>query len=512
MSNEMNDITDSQIIYFGICKDAKDPLMLGRVRVIPESENLESMLGTIQGFNENSNSLRNGPWSDKDPLIFFPLLPYFINQVPIEGERVLLLYFNNKIKRGKNKFYMVGPYSSPMDIGYEDYRSSRTHTSSGYQNSRKNIPNIKIPKTKSYANSNNAGVFPEPEDISINGRGTSDLILKNNDVLLRAGKHKDFKSGEIPEYDDNRAFIQLTKLTNRLTYGDPESFIRAESQEKQLKFLIEYDVYNPESAPQIFRGDITIYQLPDKESKITKTNVFEWDTDLDGVTLPKFKLIKIDDPLDINQFTKFVSDTILSFKDESNLNEQFPFYFRPSNNIRKIVKSQPNQNNILEFTNMNQLMSKIIITTTDVSPGYGLILDQKVSNEIPFLLKREVYVPITTTKIDNTVGLIGASQLYLLSHDSEIPEKGKISLPGSVSGINSTQIFDEIEPKTSSMVRGEELLDLLESIVGFLVSHVHPYPLLPPSATSYDGTSIDELLKKMLESYQKVLNSNIRIN
>jgi len=157
-------------------------------------------------------------------------------------------------------------------------------------------------------------------------------------------------------------------------------------------------------------------------------------------------------------------------------------------------------------------MSKIIITTTDVSPGYGLILDQKVSNEIPFLLKREVYVPITTTKIDNTVGLIGASQLYLLSHDSEIPEKGKISLPGSVSGINSTQIFDEIEPKTSSMVRGEELLDLLESIVGFLVSHVHPYPLLPPSATSYDGTSIDELLKKVLESYQKVLNSNIRIN
>ena len=62
------------------------------------------------------------------------------------------------------------------------------------------------------------------------------------------------------------------------------------------------------------------------------------------------------------------------------------------------------------------------------------------------------------------------------------------------------------------MVRGEELLELLESIVGFLVSHVHPYPLLPPSGVAYDGTSIDDLTKKMLEAYQKVLNSNIRIN
>jgi hypothetical protein len=62
------------------------------------------------------------------------------------------------------------------------------------------------------------------------------------------------------------------------------------------------------------------------------------------------------------------------------------------------------------------------------------------------------------------------------------------------------------------MVRGEELLELLESIVGFLVSHVHPYPLLPPSSVAYDGTSTDDLLKKMLEAYNKVLNKNIRIN
>ena len=57
---------------------------------------------------------------------------------------------------------------------------------------------------------------------------------------------------------------------------------------------------------------------------------------MDGVTLPKFKLIKIDDPLDINQFTKFVSDTILSFKDDSNLNEQFPFIFGRQTTLEKL--------------------------------------------------------------------------------------------------------------------------------------------------------------------------------
>jgi hypothetical protein len=160
---------------------------------------------------------------------------------------------------------------------------------------------------------------------------------------------------------------------------------------------------------------------------------------------------------------------------------------------------------------MNQLLSKVLITTTDISPGYGLVLDRKVSPELPFLPSREVFTPIDTEEIDNTVGLIGASQLYLLSHDSQ-NSQGKITLSGSVGGITPEQVFDEIEPKTSSMVRGEELLELLESIVGFLVSHVHPYPLLPPSGVSYDGTSIDELTKKMLEAYQKVLNSNIRIN
>jgi hypothetical protein len=96
--------------------------------------------------------------------------------------------------------------------------------------------------------------------------------------------------------------------------------------------------------------------------------------------------------------------------------------------------------------------------------------------------------------------------------DTTIPGKDKVDLKNSVYGIESDTIVNQIEPNTSSMVRGEELLELMELIIRFCVTHVHPYPLLPPSSVTLDGLSTDDLLAKMQEAYQKVLNSNIRIN
>ena len=74
-------------------------------------------------------------------------------------------------------------------------------------------------------------------------------------------------------------------------------------------------------------------------------------------------------------------------------------------------------------------------------------------------------------------------------------------------------VYDTLLPNTKSMVRGEPLLELLQLIVNFLVTHDHPYPMLPPTQISAaSGISTADILKKMREAYQKVLNSNIRIN
>jgi hypothetical protein len=512
---------DTQNIFFGTCIDNEDPDMLGRIRVYPTHENIQSLKSSNQFFDENSKNPSVGPWSDKDPFIFLPLLPYFVNQVPQKGENVMIFYFNNKRMSSKNKFYVIGNYSSPTTIKFEEQYSSRTNYDGGNNNSKVSLPKIKNNVDGKYFKQSSKGVFAEPIDISINGRDTADLIIKKDEVLLRAGKHKDFKTGEIPDANDKRAFLQLTKLGTKKTFGDPKSLVRLEQNTQQLKYLIEYDVYNPESQPKVFRGDITIYKLPEIDSYQTKTNVFDLNSEITGVTLSKAKVIKIDNPLPIDEFAKYVRETLTSFKDNPEFilpgvtnikDQQFPFYYRPTPRIRKILKSISDPTNVSEMSNMMELINSIRITTTDLYSGYGLVLDKKVSVEIPFTPKKEIYTPESFVKEDTTVGLMGANQLYFISHDSTIPGKGTIDLTNTIYGVDSNKIYDEIEGKTSATVRGEELLELLESIVGFLVSHVHPYPLLPPSGVSLDGNNVDDLLKKMLEAYQKVLNKNIRIN
>lgn len=54
------------------------------------------------------------------------------------------------------------------------------------------------------------GVYPGPDDVAILGRNNSDLILKDNQVLLRAGKHE--LDNPLKRNDKNPAYISLTIL------------------------------------------------------------------------------------------------------------------------------------------------------------------------------------------------------------------------------------------------------------------------------------------------------------
>ena len=99
----------TQNFYWGECIDNGDPLMLGRVRVRPLIKDIEQIIKSAEkkGFSETSKTPeKNGPWSDLDPLVYLSFLPFFINQVPKIGERVMILYFYRKRTTGKNKFYM----------------------------------------------------------------------------------------------------------------------------------------------------------------------------------------------------------------------------------------------------------------------------------------------------------------------------------------------------------------------------------------------------------------------
>ena len=100
----------------------------------------------------------------------------------------------------------------------------------------------------------------------------------------------------------------------------------------------------------------------------------------------------------------------------------------------------------------------------------------------------------------------------MLSHTSAIPGKGKINFDDTLYGISLDQFVDEILPKTSSLVRGEELLELINLIVRFLITHTHAYPGLPPVPVTQDGSTVTDILTEMQNAYTKILNENIRLN
>ena len=60
---------------------------------------------------------------------------------------------------------------------------------------------------------------------AILGRNNTDVILKDNEVLIRAGKHNKFSKLEMPTANLNRAFIQLTNYQTTEQYGQTEKLI-----------------------------------------------------------------------------------------------------------------------------------------------------------------------------------------------------------------------------------------------------------------------------------------------
>jgi hypothetical protein len=518
-----------QIIFPGRVVDNIDPLNLGRVRVFPENQNTQNKERSIEGFDENSPTPeKNGPWSPKDPFIFLPLLPYYINTVPNIDEYVHIIYSNPSILEGPNKFYIQGPFSSPTTTDGENIESAKTNLTAGARN--KSFQNLKDPRTKQYNNKKNQGVYPEPGDNSLVGRGTADIIVKRDTTLLRAGKNKKYRRGQIPEVDTKRAFTQLTKFDTSKSFGQPEKITKVIQQNKFVKLLVEYDILNPENTQNAFTGSIYLYGL--KELPITNTQNLDFQSNLEDakttfITFQNFQaktsteVIKLINDFISNLFKGNLKNVGGTSSDSNNgrdllVSNRFPFYFRPSPRFLKYVTSfgeDPTNVNVSQLTTISTIMNSIRLFETDITKGYSLVYDSTGKSEVPFKKETEVLIPEQVNKIDETVNIMGANTLYLLSHKTTIPGKRQIVLGDeTVYGIDIDTIQNIIEPNTSSMVRGEELMELINLIVKFLITHAHPYPGMPPVPVSQDGTKADDILKQILEANQTILNQYIKLN
>jgi hypothetical protein len=531
-----------QIMYPGCVISSEDPDMLGRLRVRPLSEKYADIVNAVPNWSEETD-----PWTSRDPLIFLPLLPYYLNINPEVGEYVNIIYQNPNYPK-ENKYYISGVLSTPMAVEFEACSASQKNLASGNQfKSTKSLKN----QNGTYQNEKSKGIFPEPKDNAIVGRGSTDIILKKDEVLLRAGKVKRLSLKNLPTENPNRAFLQLSRFNQKKIELPSDIRGRLTSEVKVVKKVIIWNILNLDNKQGVFTGNVGLYNVKPSinvnttnftvESMSTLSKGVDYSGPLESVSFmgtSYIDTIKI-----INEFVRGVINEFKDYKGKINniknvsLDGLFPLVVAPSKqtyeNGIKIKSNQnsdnPNDVNVGQlkddatiFANYNKFFYGISPTLISGKRGFFTIYGMANGNPIlitPTIPKFEIVRMFKFSPgEDVTYATVGAQRLFLLSHDSDGP-KGKISLANTLYGISQDDFVGKsvkdkgIIDKTYPMVRGDKLMELLEKIVDFMAGHVHAISTLPPiPISSGSGQSIEEIYQLLADAENQVLNQNIRLN
>ena len=109
----------------------------------------------------------------------YPLQPKFFHILPKVGEMVRI-FIEDVTYPQRSRFWSGSIISQPHKIEYDSAFSALSTTNVGV------IKPDKAPSTYPDAK----GIYPDKEDIGIVGRLNTDILLKPNQIVMRAGKHE----------------------------------------------------------------------------------------------------------------------------------------------------------------------------------------------------------------------------------------------------------------------------------------------------------------------------------
>jgi hypothetical protein len=515
----------TRIIELGICVDNQDPLGLGRIRV-------QTFTGPA---GPAAQAFEYKPWDEKDPFIALPFLPSNINYIPKEGQSVKIINYD-PTKDVVNREYISGPFTTTHDFNTQKFSSQSKYTS--YGGADVDSPKIVNQEDGTIIDDFVKGSIANYDDYAVYGKYGSDVLLTENGLVLRGGKflpksmvvnltnkntvNKPVMSNSISslylkKFDEKREYIQTTIIENQVESKSLKSFIEYNvSTFSGGTVTVNFYVYLIKTFAQ---QDVKVYGrlYNTNTSNLASSPILSGATQLitTGTTQPTFSITVNNVPSDdmskvyikirktlkkIHQYGSLKHiDNTLPFANES----LHPFYFRPTSGTTTTeLSTQANTNRVNLFNN--------IILATGVGPKNGLVYSkERITPQIkpvPKTVKKLNVTPIT----ESTFAALRSDKVYMISPKVEQPTNNiKIDFKKlDRYELTHENYMTDIHPYTYSLVRGEKLIEILQSIVDLLYSHQHN--LIGPPVPS-DPNYIR--LQLLMTSIKKdILNDQIRIN
>ena len=232
--------TITRTIYYGEVTSIEDPTDGGRIKVkIPDLD--------VRTGNADL------PWC-------YPMMPKFFHVYPQIGEMVRVFIEDVKYPQ-RSRFWLGSIISQPHKIGFDSIFTALSTTNVGL------VAPEQAPTTYPDAD----GVYPLQTDVAIVGKVNTDVILRINEVHIRAGKHENDNvlklnvknPAEISLVYEQQTSTNGTYYSNTIIQSDKIALIShtGDPQFKAARLTAQDRIRIFDEGHPIARGDVLVEAL-----------------------------------------------------------------------------------------------------------------------------------------------------------------------------------------------------------------------------------------------------------
>lgn len=508
------------ILAYGVCADNNDPWGVGRIRVIVDDTLLPSVRTAIniQEYIAKRDVLAAAenqdhsyiPWElgvdgrPADPYVVEAFLPKHLNIIPKIGESVKIIHFNLGDETSQREY--IAPQTSNYDkLNFDTIETARSFSKrSTYQPTKNNL--------------RNNGYVANPTDIALTGRKNSEVVLPDNEVIVRAGYQN----------TDNQTKNQRNAIVQTSYYPQRKNVVTTTvstdiSPTKPINYLVEIftNVYDKNVDPLYITSDIFIYPVQNVDTK----NYNQYRDYLLDSTSEFFIRIKSTTSSNIVTFV----NSLLKNLDRNNmpLAISSDWVSNPLNLNTQywVIDNRVSENTEINFYPLNlyqvRQSPKNDYSIAEVSEvATGIASAMRPFSKIPTrqILEKKEDIVQNDPSCDESVVITGADKLFLLSWFNSAAIQNSIS----DYGFSQEDVYLILQQQTEALVKGDTLIKLLLDLIDLILNHGHSTGVDPIGSLNKDAvTKITEIkeryaltspVTKNLTGGPSILNQYLRID